>query len=173
MFLSNAPRTPARLPEYIDGIAGFVKQDGRHAQKVQPGGNEPGMSNAHLHPRLQLALIPGFPGFRRYSGGEHFDANALTAQDVLQPLGDVALLRVDRENLHPPPLAKLGLDLFHQPALLRIDELLIQVRRLRNHKALALAGFWIRRVTVKRSEEHTSELQSLRHLVCRLLLEKK
>src|ERR1035441_316837 len=27
--------------------------------------------------------------------------------------------------------------------------------------------------SVKRSEEHTSELQSLRHLVCRLLLEKK
>src|SRR5947199_1083703 len=28
-------------------------------------------------------------------------------------------------------------------------------------------------VTQIRSEEHTSELQSLRHLVCRLLLEKK
>src|ERR1035438_1431740 len=28
-------------------------------------------------------------------------------------------------------------------------------------------------VAVSRSEEHTSELQSLRHLVCRLLLEKK
>src|SRR5258705_2942696 len=28
-------------------------------------------------------------------------------------------------------------------------------------------------VSVSRSEEHTSELQSLRHLVCRLLLEKK
>src|SRR5205814_3137984 len=27
--------------------------------------------------------------------------------------------------------------------------------------------------TTMRSEEHTSELQSLRHLVCRLLLEKK
>src|SRR5262245_64754761 len=27
--------------------------------------------------------------------------------------------------------------------------------------------------TITRSEEHTSELQSLRHLVCRLLLEKK
>src|SRR5258705_6005672 len=26
---------------------------------------------------------------------------------------------------------------------------------------------------IQRSEEHTSELQSLRHLVCRLLLEKK
>src|SRR5258705_5797887 len=34
---------------------------------------------------------------------------------------------------------------------------------------------WIRvgRRWVVRSEEHTSELQSLRHLVCRLLLEKK
>src|SRR5437899_10192707 len=29
------------------------------------------------------------------------------------------------------------------------------------------------RCSVSRSEEHTSELQSLRHLVCRLLLEKK
>src|SRR5262245_63229336 len=29
------------------------------------------------------------------------------------------------------------------------------------------------RARVPRSEEHTSELQSLRHLVCRLLLEKK
>src|SRR5258705_1848937 len=28
-------------------------------------------------------------------------------------------------------------------------------------------------LTRERSEEHTSELQSLRHLVCRLLLEKK
>src|SRR5205814_8331442 len=34
------------------------------------------------------------------------------------------------------------------------------------------AGAWLRRLS-KRSEEHTSELQSLRHLVCRLLLEKK
>src|SRR5438045_7556862 len=29
------------------------------------------------------------------------------------------------------------------------------------------------RLDMSRSEEHTSELQSLRHLVCRLLLEKK
>src|SRR5258705_4049804 len=29
------------------------------------------------------------------------------------------------------------------------------------------------RLRANRSEEHTSELQSLRHLVCRLLLEKK
>src|SRR5262245_63728392 len=31
----------------------------------------------------------------------------------------------------------------------------------------------IARIASTRSEEHTSELQSLRHLVCRLLLEKK
>src|SRR5262245_62629943 len=30
-----------------------------------------------------------------------------------------------------------------------------------------------RSASARRSEEHTSELQSLRHLVCRLLLEKK
>src|SRR3712207_7632485 len=31
----------------------------------------------------------------------------------------------------------------------------------------------VRRVLVRRSEEHTSELQSRQYLVCRLLLEKK
>src|SRR5205814_7016626 len=34
-------------------------------------------------------------------------------------------------------------------------------------------GIAYRRDRTHRSEEHTSELQSLRHLVCRLLLEKK
>src|SRR5438045_6665473 len=37
--------------------------------------------------------------------------------------------------------------------------------RLRGHPRAGVLG--------ARSEEHTSELQSLRHLVCRLLLEKK
>src|ERR1039458_10487779 len=37
---------------------------------------------------------------------------------------------------------------------------------------VTLRPSWCRR-TCARSEEHTSELQSLRHLVCRLLLEKK
>src|SRR5258705_5808294 len=39
--------------------------------------------------------------------------------------------------------------------------------------ALAAAGLAQRGAGESRSEEHTSELQSLRHLVCRLLLEKK
>src|SRR5262245_63716792 len=46
-------------------------------------------------------------------------------------------------------------------------------------EALAWSGVWIILALLfnlgvyYRSEEHTSELQSLRHLVCRLLLEKK
>src|SRR5438045_4886646 len=39
--------------------------------------------------------------------------------------------------------------------------------------ALALATIAENQLGSDRSEEHTSELQSLRHLVCRLLLEKK
>src|SRR5258705_8656708 len=35
------------------------------------------------------------------------------------------------------------------------------------------SGKHVTQFSVARSEEHTSELQSLRHLVCRLLLEKK
>src|SRR5256885_16484525 len=38
---------------------------------------------------------------------------------------------------------------------------------------LFTASSWISRVSVPRSEEHTSELQSPCNLVCRLLLEKK
>src|ERR1039458_2205054 len=37
----------------------------------------------------------------------------------------------------------------------------------------AVHGVVLKHVARQRSEEHTSELQSLRHLVCRLLLEKK
>src|SRR5690554_3728127 len=39
--------------------------------------------------------------------------------------------------------------------------------------ALRLRGYYLAIVTLGRSEEHTSELQSRPHLVCRLLLEKK
>src|SRR5205814_9674693 len=44
-----------------------------------------------------------------------------------------------------------------------------QASRLKNARLHLLHGV----LFVSRSEEHTSELQSLRHLVCRLLLEKK
>src|SRR2546425_9374786 len=52
----------------------------------------------------------------------------------------------------------------------------VAVRYVRWFSAM-LKGDWgfsfVSRVNVDRSEEHTSELQSLAYLVCRLLLEKK
>src|SRR2546423_11903962 len=44
---------------------------------------------------------------------------------------------------------------------------------VRDHRPVGLASAVLRAGEVRRSEEHTSELQSLAYLVCRLLLEKK
>src|SRR5437899_5941879 len=54
------------------------------------------------------------------------------------------------------------------PSLKRSDHItpaLVKLHWLPIHKRI--------KFKIARSEEHTSELQSLRHLVCRLLLEKK
>src|SRR5262249_57131153 len=47
------------------------------------------------------------------------------------------------------------------------------VSRADTFSATAVATNWLILVRSSRSEEHTSELQSLTNLVCRLLLEKK
>src|SRR2546425_8327818 len=47
------------------------------------------------------------------------------------------------------------------------------LRPARVRRAVLLPAFLLLRVRQGRSEEHTSELQSLAYLVCRLLLEKK
>src|SRR5207253_9908280 len=66
------------------------------------------------------------------------------------------------------PLGLLGVVLVtNQLATLR--ESIDNLARLGDH--VALIGVYF--VLVVRSEEHTSELQSRGHLVCRLLLEKK
>src|SRR2546425_7264061 len=48
-----------------------------------------------------------------------------------------------------------------------------EVRELLLQKCKAAKRTQVRAIFEKRSEEHTSELQSLAYLVCRLLLEKK
>src|SRR2546422_1827360 len=64
-----------------------------------------------------------------------------------------------REHLHPPPEQVLGTHVL----VSHLAEVRgARVRGLDHH----LGG------DVRRSEEHTSELQSRLHLVCRLLLEK-
>src|SRR5437899_7895783 len=68
-----------------------------------------------------------------------------------------------------------------------LDELDVKILRLLNADArksyrdiakatdasISTISSRVRKLEMVRSEEHTSELQSLRHLVCRLLLENK
>src|SRR5262245_66527120 len=70
--------------------------------------------------------------------------------------------------IRPPPRSTL----FPYTTLFRSDSR--HRARSERRAALALAASGERAALgADRSEEHTSELQSLRHLVCRLLLEKK
>src|SRR5262245_62887708 len=48
-----------------------------------------------------------------------------------------------------------------------------RVKRIYNLLETQFRNYFEKAAKRKRSEEHTSELQSLRHLVCRILLEKK
>src|SRR5947199_4454551 len=70
---------------------------------------------------------------------------------------------VHHQDLHSFPTRRYS-DL---EAVIDADDLLFQIRRSIGaaHEFSYTVG--------DRSEEHTSELQSLRHLVCRLLLEKE
>src|SRR5438045_5144223 len=61
--------------------------------------------------------------------------------------------------------------LFRSVAVDRIGPGRAEVHGFARQGVQGLAGRGVR--PQNRSEEHTSELQSLRHLVCRLLLEKK
>src|SRR5258705_13173720 len=69
--------------------------------------------------------------------------------------------------------------LFPYTTLFRSNDLVCGTTEVVDHRAvvdrdLRLHGAPVgKHLSSKRSEEHTSELQSLRHLVCRLLLEKK
>src|SRR5258705_3220821 len=64
----------------------------------------------------------------------------------------ILIISICSANLSPLVVQLVGFDI-----ILCLDDLQIN------------SGF----LPPRRSEEHTSELQSLRHLVCRLLLEKK
>src|SRR5258705_6833209 len=82
------------------------------------------------------------------------------AEELVEKLVDFA-----RRQPEPPVLFYQG------------DDSLLFVSRNRDRLAPALrfvvADSELVEDLVDRSEEHTSELQSLRHIVCRLLLEKK
>src|SRR5690625_6779527 len=55
------------------------------------------------------------------------------------------------------------------------DQIVLKIKkgRKKQEEELTISFDQINKALVQRSEEHTSELQSRGHLVCRLLLEKK
>src|SRR5207253_11404621 len=80
---------------------------------------------------------------------------ARRSSDLRAPHADIVerrLIKVDRREQVPDPWAFLDSDLVAE----RFHDIVARLRR-----------------EAARSEEHTSELQSRGHLVCRLLLEKK
>src|SRR5258705_6624691 len=70
--------------------------------------------------------------------------------------------------LHTTFITPIDRDEIHQ-LITRMDDIL----DLMEDVSQSVFLYEIRKIPDERSEEHTSELQSLRHLVCRLLLEKK
>src|SRR3989442_6329245 len=88
-------------------------------------------------------------------------SRALQANLAPSKDSETALMSMPPHRL-PAPATELLLDLcFHDP----LDDGQTQL----GGEGLHISGSWKQR----RSEEHTSELQSRPHLVCRLLLEKK
>src|SRR5205814_9450650 len=85
----------------------------------------------------------------------------------------------ERQVAQTTPYPLVGFFFFNAPATTQIytlslhDALPISVDRRSQRRVLARRPGAAVRAADHRSEEHTSELQSLRHLVCRLLLEKK
>src|SRR5262245_16166437 len=96
------------------------------------------------------------------------DGQKVNAGDAVLVLGDVSVdaerNRLEfRANVERAGVARLEAEEARAAAIAFPPALLAAARR----------DSRILQAIEKRSEEHTSELQSLRHLVCRLLLEKK
>src|SRR5205814_10260700 len=107
-------------------------------------------------PRHSSCLTHAIPTYRAHL------LHHLTTTYLLYPLPDPFLLLFFFLLLRPPPTSTL----FPYTTLFRSH----CTRRSSNMVSRSMNGLMVIRL---RSEEHTSELQSLRHLVCRLLLEKK
>src|SRR2546425_5248734 len=72
------------------------------------------------------------------------------------------------KDLHQP-----AIEVVHRMVHDRPESPVVFSVRLLNVIAQSHANVFVRAACLHRSEEHTSELQSLAYLVCRLLLEKK
>src|ERR1039458_647794 len=93
-------------------------------------------------------------------------------------LGGPEVLKIEEETSKQPGKGEVRLRV-QAVGLNRAEAMFVRGHYLEQPKLPAGIGYEAAGVVeavgpdVDRSEEHTSELQSLRHLVCRLLLEKK
>src|SRR2546425_6197984 len=103
--------------------------------------------------------------------GDATRADGTAARDAAGQFGGLGSPRWNRGECVATAAATLGavfpdVDVIFGP-IVRNDLAVIELHRSITHSLLSLPVFAVR------SEEHTSELQSLAYLVCRLLLEKK
>src|SRR3989449_5409360 len=110
--------------------------------------------------------------------------NAVSKQKFVKgkeggPPAFLALLRYRHRLVRMRTMVKNGLQAVALNHQLRLGFRLFTVRGQQQFAALPLSGAYATQrqqaqvLLTTRSEEHTSELQSRLHLVCRLLLEKK
>src|ERR1035438_10706055 len=102
--------------------------------------------------------------------------NTMSSEEELK--AEVDRLRAENEALKRPARGQMSLKVSEKGALsvYGLGRFPVTLYREQWEKLLGLADGirqFIQENDHLRSEEHTSELQSLRHLVCRLLLEKK
>src|SRR5215208_2129309 len=128
------------------------------------------LSATELEQIGSVAIPRSYPkAVRVFHEGDHSDACYIVRS------GD---LRVTREHSDGRAIALATLgpgDIFGELAMLDGEARSASVEALSDCELLALPAGDVRRLlaSTPRSEEHTSELQSRGHIVCRLLLEKK
>src|ERR1035438_8334657 len=130
MLLPYAPRAPAGLPQSVQGIAGFVEEDGRELQQVESGLDQLGMADDDVDSSLQLLAVPGLAFMSGHAGPEHASANPLGSQQLLQPCRHVVLVGVDGEDLAFAATGKLRLDFLDKGVFLGTNLALITIQAL-------------------------------------------
>src|SRR5437899_11626489 len=130
-----------------------------------------------IYNRLSLMAVSWLdeftlPGARRASSLPRFSATIIPSCQEVPMRKDLSRRKfLERVGL---TTAGVGLSLFPDAAEAYTAIASLPKRTLgRTNAKVSILAFGCGSRRRERSEEHTSELQSLRHLVCRLLLEKK
>src|SRR5687768_4966723 len=152
----------------------FRKRGNRH--RSGPGRIRPGIGwQVPSDPRIAVVEetrdheLRNLGAKGRYPGDSPIDSHGLnavgprTAQQIRTERVEVREDEGKSVERPPPPVT-----LREQPTEIRAQRLRKQISRWRSRPYTIVCQQW-----AARSEEHTSELQSRLHLVCRLLLEKK